>query len=118
MLGTLPGRVPTIDNKICTCRVRAGVTRQVQVDALELPGVRISPQRRQTEPLLLHLERTVAGDGRVNVSRRHRVDPASPLGPFHRQRLRKMDLQGISSCRGLKLASTGKKLTVPALQAL
>lgn len=77
----LPASITPVDNNIRTGRVRAGVTRQIQIDTLQLAGIRVPSHRRQRVPPLLHLKRTVAADGRVDVAWADYVDPskARPL---------------------------------------
>lgn len=80
----LPASITPVDNNIRTCRVGAGVTRQIEIDALQLPRIRVPSHRRQRVPLLLHFRRTVAADGRVDVAWADYVDP-SKARPLDRQ---------------------------------
>lgn len=75
---------------ICAC-----VARQVQVHPLEFPRVRISPQRREPIPFILHLYRTIAADDRVDVSRADAVDPGE-TSPLYSQRFGEVDYSGFT----------------------
>lgn len=88
----LPAGVPAINDEVRARCVGAGIRAQVQVDALQLPGICVTLHRRQVKPGLLHRNRAVPGDCCVDVSWRDAVAASAPLGPFYRHRLGQVDL--------------------------
>src|SRR4051794_25586484 len=91
----LSSSITTIDNEIRASRVRARITRKIQINAPQLPRVCISHHGSQTEPLLLHLKRTISRDGSVDVPRAHRVDTTAPFRPLNRQALGQVNAAGL-----------------------
>ena len=74
--------IPSIHDKVRPGSIRTSITSQIQIHALELPGICIPSQRRQSIPFILHQNRTIAANGRVNVSGTDAVDSGEPC-PFN-----------------------------------
>ena len=86
----LPGRIPAIDHDIGPCGVRASITGQIHVGALELLGLGIPAQRNHTMPHLLDLLVHKVRETRVDVTGGNAVD-AGKVPPFIRERFGQMD---------------------------
>ena len=82
MANNLSTGIPSIHDKVRPGSIRTSITSQIQIHALELPGICIPSQRRQSIPFILHQNRTIAANGRVNVSGTDAVDSGEPC-PFN-----------------------------------
>lgn len=73
--------IPSIHHNICPSCIRTRITSQIQISPFEFPRIRIPSQWREPIPFILHLYRTIAANGRVDVSGANAVDTgeASPL---------------------------------------
>lgn len=87
--------ITTINNNVRPRGKGARVRSQVQVDALELPRVRVPPHGRLLVPGLLELRGAVVRDGRVDVSGTDAVD-SGKVYPFHRQGLGEVNHAGFA----------------------
>ena len=86
LTNNLSTSIPPVNDKIRPGSIRTSITGQIQIHTLELPGICIPSQRRQSIPFILHLNWTIAANGRVDVSGTDAVDSGEPC-PFHGQRL-------------------------------
>lgn len=105
LANNLSTSIAPIYYKIRPGSIRTSITSQIQIHALELPGICIPSQRRQSIPFILHLNWTIAANGRVDVSGTDTVDSGEPC-PFHGQGLGQVDYSRFAGIvAGLSLVS-------------
>jgi len=77
----LPASVPTIDDDVRTCSVRASIADKVDVSALELLGLSVAAHWDHAHPEVLDLLVHKVGETGVNVAGGDGVD-AGKVAPF------------------------------------
>lgn len=92
----LPTCVPSVDHNVSARCVRASITGEVQIDTFQLARVCITLEGCKAIPRLLHFKGTVSTDWGVNVARANTVH-ASKTGPFHGERLGKVNNTSFAS---------------------